>query len=51
MAIWPATAHELIQLQQALGEMTPERWQPPMTLSRIGGCFICSSRSGGWCRG
>jgi deoxyribonuclease V len=41
MAIWPATAHELIQLQQALGEMTPERWQPPMTLSRIGGCFIC----------
>jgi deoxyribonuclease V len=41
MATWPATAHELIQLQQALGEMTPERWQPPMTLERIGACFIC----------
>jgi deoxyribonuclease V len=41
MATWPATAHELIQLQQALGEMTPERWQPPTTLPRIGACFVC----------
>ena len=44
MATWPATAHELIQLQQALGEMTPEPWQPPMTLERIGACFICFER-------
>jgi deoxyribonuclease V len=21
--------------------MTPERWQPPINLERIGGCFIC----------
>jgi Endonuclease V len=44
MATWPATAHELIQLQQALGESTPERWQPPTTLSRIGACFVCFER-------
>jgi deoxyribonuclease V len=44
MATWPATAHELTQLQQALGEMTPERWQPPTTLLRIGACFVCFER-------
>jgi deoxyribonuclease V len=44
MAIWPATAHELIRLQQALGEMTPARWQPSATLRRIGACFICFER-------
>ena len=36
MATWPATAHELTQLQQALGEMTQGRWQPPTTVLRIG---------------
>jgi deoxyribonuclease V len=41
MATWPATAHELVQLQHALGESTPERWQPPTTLRRIGACFVC----------
>jgi deoxyribonuclease V len=41
MATWPTTARELIQLQQALGEIIPERWQPPATLPRIGACFIC----------
>jgi deoxyribonuclease V len=41
MATWPATVHELIRLQHALGEMTPERWQPPTTLTRIGACFVC----------
>jgi len=44
MATWPATAHELTQLQQALGEMTPGRWQPPTTLLRIGACFVCFER-------
>jgi deoxyribonuclease V len=41
MATWPATAHELTQLQQALGEMTQGRWQPPTTVLRIGACFVC----------
>jgi deoxyribonuclease V len=41
MTIWPATGDELIQLQHALGELVPEHWQPPATLSRIGACFIC----------
>jgi deoxyribonuclease V len=41
MATWPATAHELIQLQQALGESTPEHWQPLATVLRIGACFVC----------
>jgi deoxyribonuclease V len=41
MATWPTTAHELLRLQQALGELTPERWQPPTTLTRIGACFVC----------
>jgi deoxyribonuclease V len=41
MVTWPASAHELTRLQQALGEMTPERWQPPATLRRIGACFVC----------
>ena len=44
MATWPATTHELIGLQHALGEMTPEPWQPPATLSRIGACFACFER-------
>jgi hypothetical protein len=44
MATWPATTHELIELQHALGEMTPEPWQPPATLSRIGACFACFER-------
>jgi hypothetical protein len=41
MATWPASAHELTRVQQALGEMTPEGWQPPATLRRIGACFVC----------
>src|SRR4029450_8534053 len=41
MATWPTTPHELTRLQQALGEMTPERWQPPPPLPRIGPCFVC----------
>jgi deoxyribonuclease V len=41
MAIWPATMDELIRLQHALGETTPEPWQPPTTLPRIGACFVC----------
>ena len=44
MTSWPATADELIQRQAALGEMTPERWQPPTTLRRIGACFVCFER-------
>jgi deoxyribonuclease V len=47
MMTWPATVDELIQLQQALGEMAPERWQPPTTLVRIGGCFVCFQRMQG----
>jgi deoxyribonuclease V len=41
MTTWPAIADELIQRQQALGELTPERWQPPSSLPRIGACFVC----------
>jgi deoxyribonuclease V len=41
MATWPATADELTQLQHALGELTPEPWQPPTTVLRIGACFVC----------
>ena len=44
MATWPATAHELIQLQQALGDITLEGWQPPTTLRQIGACFVCFER-------
>jgi deoxyribonuclease V len=44
MANWPTTAHELTQLQHAMGEMTPEHWQPPTTLQRIGACFVCFER-------
>ena len=44
MATWPATADELTQLQQALGELTPEHWQPPATVLRIGACFVCFER-------
>ena len=44
MAIWPATADELTQLQHALGELTPEPWQPPTTVLRIGACFVCFER-------
>jgi deoxyribonuclease V len=47
MATWPTTTDEPIRLQQALGEMTPERWQPPTTLPRIGGCFVCFKRAHG----
>ena len=41
MATWPTSAHELIRLQHALGQMTPARWQPPTTPPRIGACFVC----------
>jgi deoxyribonuclease V len=44
MMSWPATVHELTQLQQALGELTPELWQPPMAVVRIGACFACFER-------
>ena len=44
MATWPATVDELTQLQQALGELTPEPWQPPATVLRIGACFVCFER-------
>jgi hypothetical protein len=44
MTTWPATADELIQRQQALGEMTPERWGSPATLQWIGACFVCFER-------
>jgi deoxyribonuclease V len=44
MTPWPATVHELTQLQHALGEMTPEPWQPPTTVLRIGACFVCFER-------
>jgi deoxyribonuclease V len=44
MATWPATVHELTQLQHALREMTPEHWQPPATVLRIGACFVCFER-------
>jgi deoxyribonuclease V len=44
MATWPATADELSRLQQALGEMTPARWQPPTIPRRIGACFVCFER-------
>jgi deoxyribonuclease V len=44
MANWPAAEHELVQLQHALGELAQERWQPPTTLERIGGCFVCFER-------
>ena len=44
MATRPASAHELTGLQQALGELTPARWQPPATLRQIGACFICFER-------
>jgi deoxyribonuclease V len=44
MTTWPATADELIRRQQALGQMTPARWQPPPTLRRIGACFVCFER-------
>ena len=42
MATWPATAHELVQSGSTpSGDSTPERWQPPTTLRRIGACFVC----------
>jgi deoxyribonuclease V len=44
MATWPATADELIELQQALGDLTPVGWQPPTTLGRVGACFVCFER-------
>jgi len=44
MTTWPAAADELTQLQHALGELTPERWQPPPTLQQIGACFVCFER-------
>jgi deoxyribonuclease V len=44
MTTWPATAHELTQLQQALGELTSGRFQPPTTFPRIGACFVCFER-------
>ena len=32
------------RLQRTVGELTPERWQPPTTMRRIGACFVCFER-------
>jgi hypothetical protein len=37
-------AHRAAAGQHALGELTPEHWQPPMTSLRIGACFVCFER-------
>jgi deoxyribonuclease V len=44
MATWPATTDQLIQRQQALGELAPEHWQPQTTLRQVGACFVCFER-------
>ena len=47
MTTWPATAEELTELQRALGELVPPRWQPPAGHWRIGACFVCFEPSPG----
>src|SRR5690348_7487926 len=42
---WPATAAELIALQEALGRERPPAWQAPAHLA-IAGCFVCFQRGG-----
>jgi hypothetical protein len=44
MATRPATTHELIGLQQGLGEMTPESWQPWMNAGIEIGRRLTASR-------
>jgi deoxyribonuclease V len=40
---WPATADELVAVQQRLGEIEPEPWRPADELA-VGGCFACFPR-------
>jgi deoxyribonuclease V len=41
---WPASADELVDLQQALADANPPPWQPHDP-AVIGGCFVCSPRA------
>ncbi len=43
---WPATAEELIRLQEELGAAAPELWVPPEQ-PLVAGCFVCFAR-GEW---
>jgi deoxyribonuclease V len=44
MPSWPATARELIRVQQELARATPEPWQIPPGEAVVGGCFVCFER-------
>lgn len=44
MTAWPASADELVDLQQALADANPPPWRLQEE-AVIGGCFVCSPRS------
>jgi deoxyribonuclease V len=43
--MWPTTQEELISIQNELGEIHPEPWEPIGPIRLIGGCFICYPKS------
>jgi deoxyribonuclease V len=44
MDAWPASAHELIEVQEELARASPPPWRPGVDELAIGGCFVCFDR-------
>jgi deoxyribonuclease V len=44
LSSWPATAEELVALQESLRQAAEESWTPPGHPILIAGCFVCFSR-------
>lgn len=44
MARWPATADELIRVQEDLAASHPEPWLPSAPAIAVAGCFVCFPR-------
>jgi deoxyribonuclease V len=43
VTVWPATADELVRVQEELAHARPEPWAPAPRAA-VGGCFVCWSR-------
>lgn len=41
MSRWPHSAADLVEVQRALGQAAPTRWQHPAGLLRVGACYVC----------
>ena len=41
MEAWPASAGELVRVQEILGRSSPKAWEPSGSVCAVAGCFVC----------